>query len=351
MSLCLLVDVPVSLSVSLLLVSFSLCLSICFARSLCLSISLSPCLSVCLSLCLRLSVCLSACVCVCLPVCLCVCLCVCICPSVSVSVSLSVCVSLCLSLSLCLSVFVCLSFSLSVRLFVYKSVSAYLFLSLSVWLCLCLSFCESLCLPPPPPPSSLSPSLPPSLTNHFHHIKNKPSLTSPCPPEASDVKTPTISQSLSTSPFQSRTSVLHQLLLIGARSHFWSGAGAGGQEHRGERPQIGTHTSNTFRVGAGPASTRDQSSPSRSVTFSLRRAGWNAWRGANGLMAPGGLFLWRSTLDGGACRPHESGCPPQLLQVAIELVPQCYRWEEKCLMSRIRNTIIRQRTRVTDIVQ
>ena len=34
------------------------------------------------------------------------------------------------------------------------------------------------------------------------------------------------------------------------------------------------------------------------------------------------LLLLCRTLDGDACRPHEGGCPPQLLQVAIELVPQ-----------------------------
>ena len=34
------------------------------------------------------------------------------------------------------------------------------------------------------------------------------------------------------------------------------------------------------------------------------------------------LLLRRCTLDGDACCPHEGGCPPQLLQVAIELVPQ-----------------------------
>ena len=33
-----------------------------------------------------------------------------------------------------------------------------------------------------------------------------------------------------------------------------------------------------------------------------------------------------STLDGDTCPPHESGCPPQLLQVAIELVPQWHRF-------------------------
>ena len=30
------------------------------------------------------------------------------------------------------------------------------------------------------------------------------------------------------------------------------------------------------------------------------------------------------TLDGDACRPHQSGCPPQMLQVAIKLDPQWY---------------------------
>ena len=35
-----------------------------------------------------------------------------------------------------------------------------------------------------------------------------------------------------------------------------------------------------------------------------------------------GCFFLRRTLDGDACCPHEGGCPPQLLQVAIEVVPQ-----------------------------
>ena len=30
------------------------------------------------------------------------------------------------------------------------------------------------------------------------------------------------------------------------------------------------------------------------------------------------------TLDGDACRPHQSGCPPQMIQVAIKLDPRCY---------------------------
>ena len=34
------------------------------------------------------------------------------------------------------------------------------------------------------------------------------------------------------------------------------------------------------------------------------------------------LLLLRRMLDGDACCPREGGCPPQLLQVAIELVPQ-----------------------------
>ena len=34
------------------------------------------------------------------------------------------------------------------------------------------------------------------------------------------------------------------------------------------------------------------------------------------------LLRRRRTLNGDACCPRESGCPPQLLQVAIELVPQ-----------------------------
>ena len=34
-----------------------------------------------------------------------------------------------------------------------------------------------------------------------------------------------------------------------------------------------------------------------------------------------GTHLLRCMLDGDACCPHEGGCPPQLLQVAIELVP------------------------------
>ena len=36
----------------------------------------------------------------------------------------------------------------------------------------------------------------------------------------------------------------------------------------------------------------------------------------------GNLLLLRRMLDGNACCPHEGGCPPELLQVAIELVPQ-----------------------------
>ena len=42
-------------------------------------------------------------------------------------------------------------------------------------------------------------------------------------------------------------------------------------------------------------------------------------------------LLFRRTLDGDACRPHEGGCPPQLLQVAIELVPQCRRFRPHVL--------------------
>ena len=34
------------------------------------------------------------------------------------------------------------------------------------------------------------------------------------------------------------------------------------------------------------------------------------------------LLLLHHRLDGDACCPHEGGCPPQLLQVAIERVPQ-----------------------------
>ena len=34
------------------------------------------------------------------------------------------------------------------------------------------------------------------------------------------------------------------------------------------------------------------------------------------------ILLLHCTLDGDACCPHEGGCPPQLLQVAIELIPQ-----------------------------
>ena len=34
------------------------------------------------------------------------------------------------------------------------------------------------------------------------------------------------------------------------------------------------------------------------------------------------LLLLCRTLDGDACCPHKGSCPPQLLQVAIELVPQ-----------------------------
>ena len=38
------------------------------------------------------------------------------------------------------------------------------------------------------------------------------------------------------------------------------------------------------------------------------------------------LLRRRRTLDGDACFPHEGGCPPQLLRVAIELVPQKCRF-------------------------
>ena len=39
------------------------------------------------------------------------------------------------------------------------------------------------------------------------------------------------------------------------------------------------------------------------------------------------LLLRHRMLDGDACLPHESCCPPQLLQFAIELVPQqCRFW-------------------------
>ena len=42
-----------------------------------------------------------------------------------------------------------------------------------------------------------------------------------------------------------------------------------------------------------------------------------------GPVIPESLLLLRCRkLDGDACCPHESGCPPQLLQVAIQLVPQ-----------------------------
>ena len=44
------------------------------------------------------------------------------------------------------------------------------------------------------------------------------------------------------------------------------------------------------------------------------------------------LLLLRRTLGGDACCPHEGGCPPQLLQVAIELVPQKRRFRH---MSRL----------------
>ena len=54
------------------------------------------------------------------------------------------------------------------------------------------------------------------------------------------------------------------------------------------------------------------------------------WGGGGGERGRGGgeeakpwlLLLLRRTLDGDACCPHEGGCPPQLLQVAIQLVPQ-----------------------------
>ena len=34
------------------------------------------------------------------------------------------------------------------------------------------------------------------------------------------------------------------------------------------------------------------------------------------------ILLLHRALDGDACCPHEGGCLPQLLQFAIELVPQ-----------------------------
>ena len=37
---------------------------------------------------------------------------------------------------------------------------------------------------------------------------------------------------------------------------------------------------------------------------------------------PPAVVVLRRTLDGDACRPHQRGCPPQLLQVARELVRQ-----------------------------
>ena len=40
------------------------------------------------------------------------------------------------------------------------------------------------------------------------------------------------------------------------------------------------------------------------------------------MWAKRGLLLRRRTLDGDACCPHEGGCPPQLPQVAIQLVLQ-----------------------------
>ena len=45
-------------------------------------------------------------------------------------------------------------------------------------------------------------------------------------------------------------------------------------------------------------------------------------------------LLCRLALDVDACRPRESGCPPQLLQVAIELFPQWRRfWSHVPLQS------------------
>ena len=38
------------------------------------------------------------------------------------------------------------------------------------------------------------------------------------------------------------------------------------------------------------------------------------------------LLFCRRTLDGDACCPHQSCCPLQLLQVAIDLVPQRHRF-------------------------
>ena len=44
-------------------------------------------------------------------------------------------------------------------------------------------------------------------------------------------------------------------------------------------------------------------------------------------------LLLHRTLDGDACRPHESDSPPQPLQAAIEFVPQWYWF---CHMSRLK---------------
>ena len=52
-------------------------------------------------------------------------------------------------------------------------------------------------------------------------------------------------------------------------------------------------------------------------------------------------FLLPRMLDGDACCPHKSGCPLQLLQVAIELVPQWYQfWTHVLPQSIMQSTVL-----------
>ena len=62
--------------------------------------------------------------------------------------------------------------------------------------------------------------------------------------------------------------------------------------------------------------------------------GWNCaesytWVTISWLM----VLLLPGALDGNACHPHESGCPPQLLQVALEHVPQWFRFWPHVLLT------------------
>ena len=53
------------------------------------------------------------------------------------------------------------------------------------------------------------------------------------------------------------------------------------------------------------------------------KKGWGGGGGGGG-GAGAAVLLLRPKLDRDACCPHGSGCPPQLLQDALELVPQWY---------------------------